>query len=69
MKEEGRKEGRLTVDTQFTSLNNTYSVALNSQSLSLHVSQDYQLGSFIYKYISVEHRYVQHIHYKLKTKR
>ena len=28
MKEEGRKEGRLTVDTQFTSLNNTYSVAL-----------------------------------------
>ena len=23
-----RKEGRLTIDTQFTSLNNTYSVAL-----------------------------------------
>ena len=28
MKEEGRKEGRLAIDTQLTSLNNTYSVAL-----------------------------------------
>ena len=27
--------------------------------------QNYRLRSFIYKYISIEHRYVERMHYKL----